>query len=379
MTVWKYGGLFVGPIWLVFLFSVINEPDLLQGMLEQAGREGDGLQSVFKMLSIPAFLLGGPPFFYFSAKEAYQDWSTHVWMKEHQKINAFQPVRVSHRREDMGLARSYAEALQRKSISAVLHELGHKARGDERFCHTVLLWSAQRGSAASELNALSALIDAWVDGTLQVVLIGEVKGPLGFRDQPNTKFTAIPANRKQWDSSVSETARRVALIVDRARKAEIGSGSNDVIHLPGPVRETHFEDSSSNSAFVSYSRRDQDTVREASAHLASAGARPWIDQASIESGEAWPAAIVEGIRSRNVFVLFCSASAYESDNVIRELCLAAKYRKALFPIILEESAMPASFEYFLVNVQLLPLFAQPKVQWPDFLRREWQALRKRVA
>jgi hypothetical protein len=53
----------------------------------------------------------------------------------------------------------------------------------------------------------------------------------------------------------------------------------------------------------------------------------------------------------------CSAEAFQSDNVRREIYIADKYKRKLLPVRLDFAEMPEDFEYFLIDRQWLDLTA----------------------
>ena len=107
--------------------------------------------------------------------------------------------------------------------------------------------------------------------------------------------------------------------------------------------------------FVSYSRRDGDVVYPMVAEVEAAGRPVWIDKDEIHAGGNWAGMIVRAIRDSDTFCLMCSAEAFQSDNVRREIYIADKYKRKLLPVRLDFSEMPEDFEYFLIDRQWLDL------------------------
>ena len=58
--------------------------------------------------------------------------------------------------------------------------------------------------------------------------------------------------------------------------------------------------------FVSYSRRDTETVDKIVNQLTQAGMDVWIDRNDIKAGDSWRLQIVEGIDTCHAFVLMLS-------------------------------------------------------------------------
>jgi len=48
-----------------------------------------------------------------------------------------------------------------------------------------------------------------------------------------------------------------------------------------------------------------------------------------------------------VFILFASSTAFQSENVTKELALASEARKQILPVFLEDSPIPAAMKYQL--------------------------------
>lgn len=107
--------------------------------------------------------------------------------------------------------------------------------------------------------------------------------------------------------------------------------------------------------FVSYSRQNGEIVYPLVAEVEAAGRSVWIDRDEIEAGGNWAGMIVRAIRESDTFCLMCSAEAFQSDNVRREIYIADKYKRKLLPVRLDSAEMPEDFEYFLIDRQWLDL------------------------
>jgi len=131
---------------------------------------------------------------------------------------------------------------------------------------------------------------------------------------------------------------------------------------PAPAAEAREEaaapDTSEPAAvFVSYSRRDGPVVYPMVAEVEAGGRAVWIDKEEIHAGGNWAGMIVRAIRDSDTFCLMCSAEAFQSDNVRREIYIADKYKRKLLPVRLDFAEMPEDFEYFLIDRQWLDLTA----------------------
>lgn len=107
--------------------------------------------------------------------------------------------------------------------------------------------------------------------------------------------------------------------------------------------------------FASYSRKDRDRVDEIIGAIQREGLPVWLDRIDIGGGATWPEAIVQAIRGARAVIVFCSSNAFDSDNVLREVNLAANYEKPLLPILLEPASVPDSFFYYLSTRQIIDL------------------------
>ncbi len=107
--------------------------------------------------------------------------------------------------------------------------------------------------------------------------------------------------------------------------------------------------------FVSYARKNSDVVYPLVASVESLGRKVWIDRDDIQAGENWAVLIVRAIKSSGTFCLMCSADAFASDNVRREIYLADKYKRPMLPVRLDATEPPEDFEYFLIDRQWLDL------------------------
>jgi WD40 repeat protein/tetratricopeptide (TPR) repeat protein len=101
--------------------------------------------------------------------------------------------------------------------------------------------------------------------------------------------------------------------------------------------------------FISYSRHDQAYTRELVEDLRQRGFEAWVDD-RIDYGEEWWRTIVEAIRSCAAFVVVMTPDSEESDWVEREVQLALRERKAIFPLLLSGREFPLLITTQYVNV-----------------------------
>ncbi|MHB8575591.1 MAG: toll/interleukin-1 receptor domain-containing protein [Dehalococcoidia bacterium] len=115
--------------------------------------------------------------------------------------------------------------------------------------------------------------------------------------------------------------------------------------------------------FLSYSSTDRARALALSDRLEAAGIPVWIDRSAILSGSSWSAEIVDGIAGCAVLVMLCSAAAYRSPNVQRELNLAVEENRPLLPLLLEPAPQPREVRYALAGRQWLELLDRPEADW----------------
>jgi len=111
--------------------------------------------------------------------------------------------------------------------------------------------------------------------------------------------------------------------------------------------------------FVSYSRRDSETVDNIVARLEAANFTVWIDREDIHGGELWRKAIVEAVDHAYVFVLMLSPYSVASDNVRKEVDLAEGASKPLIPMLLAPADLPAELRYQLAGIQWIDYYSNP--------------------
>lgn len=101
--------------------------------------------------------------------------------------------------------------------------------------------------------------------------------------------------------------------------------------------------------FISYSTSDA-LVAEAAKHfLESQGIRCWKAPESIAPGEIWEEAITNAIQTSSGMLLIWSSKSQSSPQVNRELSVAARSQRVIFPLRIEEIEPEGTFAYYLSN------------------------------
>jgi serine/threonine protein kinase len=86
--------------------------------------------------------------------------------------------------------------------------------------------------------------------------------------------------------------------------------------------------------FISYSRRDVDYVRFLRTHLTENGFSVWVDD-QIEHGDQWFNQINAAIKACAAFLVVMTPDAESSEWVQKEILLAKRYQKPVFPLLLD--------------------------------------------
>lgn len=90
--------------------------------------------------------------------------------------------------------------------------------------------------------------------------------------------------------------------------------------------------------FISYSKQDIDFVRYLRAMLEAEGFAVWLDEARLTPSARWWKSIETNIETCSAFIVVMSPNAEESDWVEREILLAERLKKPLFPMLLAGSS-----------------------------------------
>lgn len=77
----------------------------------------------------------------------------------------------------------------------------------------------------------------------------------------------------------------------------------------------------------------------------------WIDKEGISGASQWSKEIAEAIVSCKAFLVLLSSDSVRSDNVSREVLIAAEKQKAIIPIDLERVDLPSNLLYPLAGIQ----------------------------
>ncbi len=111
--------------------------------------------------------------------------------------------------------------------------------------------------------------------------------------------------------------------------------------------------------FISHSSKDKPIADGICANLEAAGLRCWIAPRDIVPGEDWPTAITTAITKSRVMVLVFSANSNTSDDVGREIILAAKQKLIIIPFKIDDSEPEPGKQYYLARTHWLEAMNPP--------------------
>ncbi len=109
----------------------------------------------------------------------------------------------------------------------------------------------------------------------------------------------------------------------------------------------------STDIFVSYSSKDKLVANDICVNLETAGIRCWIAPRDIAPGEDWPTAITKAIPQNRVMILVFSANSNSSEDVGRELYLAANSKLVIIPFRIEDIEPEPGKQYYLARTHWL--------------------------
>lgn len=104
--------------------------------------------------------------------------------------------------------------------------------------------------------------------------------------------------------------------------------------------------------FISHSSKDKNEVNEIVTKLNVSKLPIWICDDDISSGADYTKEIPKAIRNSNAIVFVMSQNSVASKHVLKELGLALKYNKPIFPINIDGCETTEDTEYFFVDTQI---------------------------
>jgi hypothetical protein len=111
--------------------------------------------------------------------------------------------------------------------------------------------------------------------------------------------------------------------------------------------------------FISYSSKDKPIADAVCSNLETAGVRCWVAPRDIAPGEDWPTAIARAIASSRIMLLIFTANANTSEDVSRELILAANSKLVIIPFKIENVEPEPGKQYYLARTHWLDAMNPP--------------------
>lgn len=105
--------------------------------------------------------------------------------------------------------------------------------------------------------------------------------------------------------------------------------------------------------FISYSRKDKPIVMRYVNLLRDYGVDVWIDESGINASSDWAEQIVKGITNCDIFIVFLSGSSTNSENVRKEIGLAASMHKKILPLKIQDVEIPPALLYHLNSLHFI--------------------------
>ena len=106
----------------------------------------------------------------------------------------------------------------------------------------------------------------------------------------------------------------------------------------------------SHQVFISYSRKDVESVNAIREILDRNGISYWIDKDGIFSGENYKEVIVDAIEASKAVIFVSSANSNASINVIRELGYAVKQSRTIIPVMLDDTPYAKSVRLDIADI-----------------------------
>ena len=114
-----------------------------------------------------------------------------------------------------------------------------------------------------------------------------------------------------------------------------------------------------NDFFISYRRTNKPLAAKLVDALDRQGSTVWWDE-KIPPGRAWRDEIVSNMDDSNVVVILFSGACNESENLKKELAVAETLRKAIVPVLIEDTKPKGHFLYELAYLQWIQIHPEPE-------------------
>ncbi len=131
--------------------------------------------------------------------------------------------------------------------------------------------------------------------------------------------------------------------------------------------------------FISYSNKDSSYAQKIVNKIQKNAHSVWFAVESVTAGENYAREITQAIKSCDVLVLVFSENANGSIHIQRELDLAIKYNKKIYPLRIKNLEPNESMEYFLSTVQWYDLFVDFDRSLESFVNKVFPAESKKIS
>ncbi len=120
---------------------------------------------------------------------------------------------------------------------------------------------------------------------------------------------------------------------------------------PRGDRQGHTTDAPTTTGhvFISYARHDQAYARQLAADLRAHGLEVWIDD-RVDFGDRWWQTIVQAVRASAAVIVVMTPEAERSEWVEKEILLAQREKKPIFPLLLRGQEFPLLITVQYANV-----------------------------
>ena len=107
------------------------------------------------------------------------------------------------------------------------------------------------------------------------------------------------------------------------------------------------------NVFISYSRKDKQTVETFCKSFDNVGITYWMDRTGIDSGDAFRRVIVQAIEDCEILVFFASENANKSEWTEKEINTAVYFKKPIIPVRLDKSQYNKSVLFELAGLDFI--------------------------
>lgn len=111
--------------------------------------------------------------------------------------------------------------------------------------------------------------------------------------------------------------------------------------------------------FISHSSKDKPYADAVCSTLEYYGVKCWVAPRDVPPGQPWAAAIAHAVETCKIMVLVFSEQSNQSQEVEREVAMAAKYKHAIIPFRIQNVVLSKSLEYYISNTHWLDALTDP--------------------